>query len=114
MPSPIQLVQRIPGNQEIDVQGSLHAFAKELITWRAEERKIRHNRRYRNAVRAVFKANGNMPLTRGEVIRAAIGKLRVKTGDNTKTLDELWDHVTYNRQYGYLALAGRGMNLKTP
>ena len=115
MPSPIhQLIHRKPGSKEIDVQLSLHVFAKELIAKRDEERRIRNSRRYRNAVRAVFKDRGDVPLTRAELVRGAYAKLRVKVSEATKTLDDLWNHVTINREAGYLRMAGQGMVLKQP
>jgi len=116
MPAPIRdlaFVQRKPSTKEIDVQASLHAFAKDLITQRDAERKIRNNRRYRIAVRAVLEANGNMPLSRAALVRSAITKLRVKEGERAKTLDELWEHITFNRQHGYLYWAASGIVLKT-
>lgn len=114
MPAPIhQLIQRDPGTKEIDIKLSLHVFAKELIAKRDEERRIHNSRRYRNAVRAAFKDNGGLALTRAELVRKAYDKLRVKAADSTKTLDELWDHVTYNRDHGYLTNAGTGMVLKS-
>ena len=117
MPSPIQdmaFIQRLPATKEIDVQGSLHAFAKELISQRDTEKRIRHNRRYRNAIQAVLKANNNNPLSRAQLVRSAIARLRVKEADRSKTLDELWVHITYNRQHGYLLLAANGVALKEP
>jgi hypothetical protein len=60
----------------------------------------------------VFKANNNMALSRAQVVRSAIARLRVKEGDRTKTLDELWEHVTFNRQHGYLSLVSNGLVLK--
>lgn len=107
------LIQRKSGSKEIDVKLSLHVFAKELIARREEERKVRNSRRYRSAVRAVFKDNGGLALVRAELVRRAYDKLRVKSDDSTKTLNELWDHVTYNREHGYLTNAGTGMVLKS-
>ena len=117
MPSPIHnpsFVQRNPATKEIDVQASLRIIAKDLITQRDEEKRVRSSRRYRNAVRAVLLANNNIPMTRAELVRGAITKLRVKDSERTKTLDDLWNHVTANREFGYLYMAGRGMNLKQP
>jgi len=115
MPAPIhQLIQRNPGTKEIDVQLSLHIFAKELIAKRDEERRIRNSRRYRNAIRAVFKDRGGVPLSRAELVRGAYAKLRVKASESNKILEELWNHVTVNRDAGYLRVAGQGMVLKSP
>ena len=114
MPSPIQqLIQRKPGGaREIDVQLSLHLIAKELIALRDEERRVRNNRRFRKAVQAVFQANGGLPLTRAEVVRGAYDRLRVKKADATKVLDDLWNHVTLNRDNGYLKSFSIGVILK--
>lgn len=115
MPAPIhQLIQRNPGTKEIDVQLSLHVFAKELIAKRDEERRIRNSRRYRNAIRAVFKDRGGVPLTRVELVRGAYAKLRVKPRDSSQILSELWDHINFNRDAGYLRKIGQGMVLKSP
>lgn len=115
MPSPIRdqpFVQRKPDNKEIDVQASLRVIAKELFAQRDEEKRVRQSRRYRNAVRAVLQANNNLPMTRAQLVRGAIARLRVKAADHNKTLDELWDHITHNRQRGYLYWAASGMVLK--
>ena len=97
-------IYRNPVTKEIDVKSSLQAFAEKLISMKSEEQRIRSNRRYRNAVKAVLDENKGTSFRRGNLARAALNKLRVKDGDRSKTLDELWDHINLNRQHGYLRM----------
>lgn len=116
MPFPIHhLIHRKPGSKEIDVQLSLHVFAKELIAKRDEERRIRTSRRYRNAIRAVLKEHGTPFLQRGELVQLVVKRLRFKAADKNKLLTEVWDHIQFNRQGSYLRWTpGKGVELVKP
>jgi len=107
----LTLVQRIPGTQEIDVQGSLHLIAKELIAAKDEEHRIRTSRRYRTAIKAILQGGVYMP--RGELVMAAIKRMKVKPQERDKVIAELWEHIQYNRKNGYLTWQSKlGVALK--
>lgn len=112
-------LQRRPDTQEIDVKVTLQAFAKELIAQRDAERKIRNNRRYRNAIRAVFArfAEGtriNMPA----LVALTMQHLDTKAQEYREVNEELQDHIRFNRT-GYLRIykgkaGGIGLAPKAP
>ncbi len=47
-------LQRRPDNHEIDIKGTMQAFAEELIRLKDEEKRIRTSRKYRQAIIKVF------------------------------------------------------------
>lgn len=109
------LIQRKPGTREIDVQVSMHAFAKELIALKDEERRVRGNRRYRHAIRSALKSNENGLLSRGELVRSALTKMRLKNTEKDSILSELWEHISLNIHGGYLRMIpGKGVELVKP
>ena len=97
----LSLIERKP-NQEIDVQTSLQAIAKELIAWRDEERRIRSSRRYKAAIRRVFRSfNTYFPVPHQMLIPLVLDSMRVQPESWKRVYDEVVLHIHLNRG-GYL------------
>lgn len=95
----LHLIARKP-NRELDIQGTLQAFAKELLAWKDEEKKIRSNRRFKTAIKAVFK-KGYARVPMQALIALAMQHLNFKPEDYRKLSLELEQHIKFNRG-GYL------------
>ena len=100
----LNLITRKPGTKEIDVQGSLHAIAKELIAWSDEERKIRTNRRYKAAIRRVFSKYPGARIASPALIAMAVQQMKgVKVADYRKITEDVGRHIRLNHG-GYLSV----------
>lgn len=96
----LSLIQRKP-SQEIDIQGTLQAFAEELIAWKDEERRIRSHRRYKAVIRRIFKRFDYRRIPNHALIVLAIQEMDTKVDDFARIKDELAQHIKLNRG-GYL------------
>lgn len=96
----LHLISRKP-NQELDIQGTLQAFAKELIAWKDEEKRIRTNRRYKAAIRRVFKRFSYHRIPTRALIAMVIQTMNAKADEYQRINNELEQHIRFNRG-GYL------------
>jgi hypothetical protein len=97
----LNLITRKPGSLKIDVQGTLQAFAKELIAWKDEEKRIRTSRRYKAAIRRIFKRFDYRRIPSPALIALCIQDMNVRVDDYQLVKDELEKHIRFNRG-GYL------------
>lgn len=97
----LSLIERHPSTQEIDVQASLQAFAKELLALKDAEKAIRNNRRYRSAIRRIFAETKYARIPSPVLIQLAARHLKATPANYAKMVQELGLHIRYNRG-GYL------------
>lgn len=112
MPSPIRdlsLIERNRYNQIIDIKSTLQAFAKELISLADEEKAIRTKRKYREAIRGVFKRHDKgTRIPTMVLVMITMQDLQVTPENFHKLQKELELHIKFNRG-GYLrTVAGKG------
>lgn len=97
----LSLIERNPTTQEIDVQSTLQAFAKELLTLKDQEKAIRNNRRYRSTIRKVFADTKFPRIPSAVLVQLAARHLNVTPTNYPQVIRELELHIRYNRG-GYL------------
>jgi hypothetical protein len=112
MASPIRdlpLIQRNPATRRLDVKATMQAFAMELISWADEENAIRIKRKYREAIRGVFKRYDKATrIPSMTLIMIAMQDMQVTPSNFQKLQRELELHIKLNRG-GYLrTVAGKG------
>lgn len=112
MSSPIRdlpLIQRNPATRRLDVKATMQAFAMELISWADEEDAIRRKRKYREAIRGVFKRyDKGQRIPSNVLIMIAMQDMQVTPENFHKLQRELELHLKLNRG-GYLrTVAGKG------
>ncbi len=112
MSSPIRdlpLIARNNHNQVIDIKATMQAFAKELISWADEEKAIRTKRKYREAIRGVFKRyDKGTRIPTLVLVMITMQDLQVSPDNFHKLQKELELHIKFNRG-GYLrTVPGKG------
>jgi len=112
----LDIIQR-KGNRSIDIQATMQEFAKELISWSDEEKAIRTNRRYREAVRRAFaRFPGVKRIPIPALVVTALQNMKFDARDYKRMRIEMEKHISFNRG-GYLRTVpgkGGGVELTKP
>lgn len=106
----LPLIVRNKHNQVIDIKATMQAFAEELISWADEEKAIRTNRKYRQAIRGVLKrfAYDKSRIPVHALVMMAMQDLQLTPENFHKLQRELEMHIKFNRG-GYLrTVPGKG------